>query len=191
MYEITLISKTEQEDKIKKLIEAAGGKIISNSALGRRKLAYPIKKETAGYYFDYLVEMEGEKINELNNKMKLEENLIRYLITQKRERVIKVKPGKKVKEVKEEIKTTPQKPIVIKEITKVTDKKIQKISKSKKPISQPKAESGKVETKSPNKEKKTSPIKAALPKTKLKEVDVTEDERLKALEDKLSELLKD
>lgn len=188
MYEITLISKTEPEEKIKKLI-GEFGKIVNASALGRRKLAYAIKKETAGYYFDYLVEMEGEKIEELNKKLKMEEELIRYLITQKRERVIKIKPAKKAKgseEIKKETVAITQKPIVEEEIIKKVEKETEKTIKPKDVIDS-KTE---IKTVKPIK-KKVAPIKTTLPKPKLREVEVTEDERLKALEDKLSELLKD
>lgn len=186
MYEITLISKTEEEDKIKKLIVALDGKIVTNSALGRRKLAYPIKKETAGYYFDYLVEMEGEKINELNGKLRMEDDIIRYLITQKRERVIKIKPSKKIKDEKAAAKATIEEPIVAEKIAETSDKKTQEISEPEKVATVT------AKTKTPKTiTKKIAPAKATVQKPKLKEIEVTEDERLKALEDKLSELLKD
>ena len=69
-YEIMFIIKsTMEEDAIKKtsediqkLINIKPSKVIEFKEMGRKKLAYPIKKEVSGYYFVMTVEATHENV---------------------------------------------------------------------------------------------------------------------------------
>ena len=87
-YEIMFIVKaTMEEDAIKKtsedvkkLINKKPSKVIEFKEMGRKKLAYPIKKEVSGYYFVMTVEADHETIAEFDRKVSINENILRHLI---------------------------------------------------------------------------------------------------------------
>lgn len=87
-YEIMFIVKaTLEEDKIKKvadelqkLINNKPSKVIEFKEMGRKKLAYAIKKEVSGYYYVMTVEATHETIKEFDRKVLINENILRHLI---------------------------------------------------------------------------------------------------------------
>ena len=87
-YEIMFIVKsTMEEDKIKKvsedlqkLLNTKTSKVIEFKEMGRKKLAYPIKKEVSGYYYVMTVEADKESIHEFDRKVSINENVLRHLI---------------------------------------------------------------------------------------------------------------
>ena len=87
-YEIMFIVKaTMEEDAIKKtsedvqkLINKKPSKVIEFKEMGRKKLAYPIKKEVSGYYFVMTVEADHETIAEFDRKVSINEKILRHLI---------------------------------------------------------------------------------------------------------------
>jgi small subunit ribosomal protein S6 len=80
-YELTFLLATEEElKKIKELIKSLSGKIVGEKEWGEKTLAYPIKKNRTAFFYNWLIEMETKKINELRRKLNFEEKLIRYLL---------------------------------------------------------------------------------------------------------------
>ena len=87
-YEIMFIVKTTMEedaikkvsDDLQKLINKKPSKVIEFKEMGRKKLAYPIKKEVSGYYYVMTVEADHETISEFDRKVSINENLLRHLI---------------------------------------------------------------------------------------------------------------
>ena len=87
-YEIMFIVKsTMEEDAIKKtsehvqkLINIKPSKVIELKEMGRKNLAYPIKKEVSGYYFVMTVEATHDTIKEFDRKVSINENILRHLI---------------------------------------------------------------------------------------------------------------
>lgn len=80
-YEITFITRSEEETGgVADAIAHAGGRITSQASPLRRKLAYPIKKETTGVYHTHVFEMEATKVRELNAKLSRNDAIIRHLI---------------------------------------------------------------------------------------------------------------
>ena len=87
-YEIMfIVNATMEEDAIKKnsedvqkLINKKPSKVIEFKEMGRKKLAYPIKKEVSGYYFVMTVEADHETIAEFDRKVSINENILRHLI---------------------------------------------------------------------------------------------------------------
>lgn len=82
--------------KIKKDLEAAGGKIEKEEDWGRKELAYRIKKANEGLFFLWSLTVGPEKVFSFEQKLKLEEGLLRYLLVKKEEK--KVKETKKKRE---------------------------------------------------------------------------------------------
>lgn len=69
----------ELVEKSKKIVETAGGKVIVVQQLGRKRLAYPIKKFREGSYVYLELSGPGEMITTLENFYKVSDPIIRYL----------------------------------------------------------------------------------------------------------------
>lgn len=67
-------------EKIKKILGKYDAKITKDDNLGKKKLTYPIKKFYQGYYILHEFELEGARINELNNQLKTTDEIIRHII---------------------------------------------------------------------------------------------------------------
>ena len=63
-----------------KFVEDLGGKIINEEHLGKKKLAYPVKKTRNGFYALVNFEMEPTKVNELDTRVRNAEGIIRHII---------------------------------------------------------------------------------------------------------------
>ncbi len=86
-YEIMFIVKTNMEDDaIKKIADNAkalingDSKVIEFKDLGKKKLAYEIKKEVQGAYYLMIVEASHEVIKEFDRKCLINENILRHLV---------------------------------------------------------------------------------------------------------------
>ncbi|MBX4186956.1 MAG: 30S ribosomal protein S6 [Candidatus Doudnabacteria bacterium] len=66
-------------DEVNKFIQSAGGTLLSHEMLGKKKLAYPIKKTRNGFYVLQTFNLEGTKLQDLDNKLRAIEPIIRYL----------------------------------------------------------------------------------------------------------------
>ena len=69
------------EEKVKGWIEAAGGKPKKTDRRGKRRLAYPIKKQNEGYYVFIQAEMPPQAGVLIERNLRLNEQIMRYLIT--------------------------------------------------------------------------------------------------------------
>ncbi|MBX4205451.1 MAG: 30S ribosomal protein S6 [Candidatus Doudnabacteria bacterium] len=56
------------------------GKLIATENLGKKKLAYPIKKTRNGFYILSTFTAEGGTIGKLENKIRSQENIIRFIV---------------------------------------------------------------------------------------------------------------
>lgn len=61
------------------LIGANGGTMVKENRLGMRKLAYEINKLTQGYYVSLVYEGEGNLVNELEHRFRMDDNCLRFL----------------------------------------------------------------------------------------------------------------
>lgn len=90
-YEIMFIVKNTIEDvevkktadSLKSIITSDKGKVEEYKEMGKRKLAYPIKKETTGTYYVMNVEAKHDTIKEFDRKVSINENVLRHLIIKK------------------------------------------------------------------------------------------------------------
>lgn len=93
-YETMFILKPEQEDdaytalvdKFKGIIEAEGGEVTNVNRMGRRKLAYEVKKKfREGYYVLLNYTGKANATDELERNFKISDDVIRYLIVREGE----------------------------------------------------------------------------------------------------------
>lgn len=67
-------------DGVLSFISNYEGKVIREDLMGKKKLAYPIKKTKNGFYAGVTFEMPGAKINEFDAKLRTTPDLVRHLI---------------------------------------------------------------------------------------------------------------
>ncbi|MBF0128095.1 MAG: 30S ribosomal protein S6 [Magnetococcales bacterium] len=64
--------------RVADLITAGGGTILQHELWGRRQLAYPINKHSKGYYIFNLVEGGGPLIANLEARLKIDEDMLKF-----------------------------------------------------------------------------------------------------------------
>ena len=82
-YEITLVFDKDNKkiiDGFRKYFEELKVKVVKEEDWGVKPLAYPIKKREEAGYFYFEIEVDTKKIKKLEDKIKLEEGLLRYLV---------------------------------------------------------------------------------------------------------------
>jgi small subunit ribosomal protein S6 len=80
-YELTILLTDETEfDNIKKLITEHAGKVTKEVALGKKTLAYAIKKQRAAYFFTWTIDMPQNQVTEFRKKLNFNEKILRYLL---------------------------------------------------------------------------------------------------------------
>jgi len=190
MYEITFITKVEENSDVKDTIKKLDGKILEEQKLGRKKFTFPIKKEEAGFYTSTIFEIMPEKLAALDKILLLKPEILRYLIIAKKV----ISESKKEKKIeKPAIVKEPIIPMVKPQTEKVEAEKIEK-PKSKAEIKPASTEKIEVKKEEPKTEKEVvkEKVEKAPPKLKVESKEPKdEEERLKALEEKLEEILKD
>ncbi len=106
VYELMYIADPKvTDDDIKALntdlegiIEAEGGKVVKTDDMGRRPLAYRIKKHTDGYYFLFEIAGSGSEISELERRLRVNDKIIRFLtvrVDEERKTAAKLEAKKK------------------------------------------------------------------------------------------------
>jgi len=93
-YELTLVvdpDLTAEKRKkltsgLKKIIEALKGKVEKEDEWGKRDLVYPIKKKKMGYYLWWIIKLPSQAVAGLDQKLRLEKQLIRYLLVNREQK---------------------------------------------------------------------------------------------------------
>ena len=95
-YELTVLYHPDLEididkalAKVEKILKDNKGKVVKMDNWGKRKLAYPIKKEDHAVYVYYDVELPGESVTKVENVLNITDEVLRYLL---------VKPGPEIEE---------------------------------------------------------------------------------------------
>ena len=86
-YELTVVLNAKIEDeeraaaleKVKEYITRFGGTITNIDEWGKKRLAYEIQKMKEGYYFFIQFDAESTAPAEIENRVRIMENVIRYL----------------------------------------------------------------------------------------------------------------
>ncbi|MCR5144525.1 MAG: 30S ribosomal protein S6 [Lachnospiraceae bacterium] len=92
-YELALVVSAKIEDdaraavvdKAKGYVERFGGKISDVEEWEKRKLAYEIQKQSEGYYFFIQFEAEPEAPAQIEENIRIMENVLRFLCVRKDE----------------------------------------------------------------------------------------------------------
>ena len=126
-YELTTIIDSNTTDdqhpgiieEIKKTITKNKGEINSEENLGRKKLNYAIKKALKGVFITIEFDLNSADFKNIEKELKLNKNILRYLIIKKPKNVKKIEMNKKpssfLEQKKEKVteeKTTPKKEII-------------------------------------------------------------------------------
>jgi small subunit ribosomal protein S6 len=92
-YEVIFIIHPDLDDtsfeeiveRVKEWINEAGGKVDKVDLWGKRKLAYPIRKQLEGQYVLLNTEMPPTFFSELERNLRLLESVMRFIIVQQEE----------------------------------------------------------------------------------------------------------
>jgi small subunit ribosomal protein S6 len=84
--------------KVKGIIAEAGGKITGEDNWGKRKLAYKIKGHDMAVYVFYTAEVDSLKLREIESKLNITDEVIRFLIV--KPDVKAIKKAESIKEAK-------------------------------------------------------------------------------------------
>lgn len=84
-------------EQVKKTITDFGGENIVEQQLGKKKLAYPIKKTRNGYYVVVHFSMDSQQINKLDAKIRTQNaTIIRYLLINLDDHLERIEKDKKI-----------------------------------------------------------------------------------------------
>ena len=127
-YELMLVTNTEKGDSLLVRVEKVLKESSSNlkvERLGKKTLAYKIKKQADANYYVLSFEAEGSFVKPLTDKLRLEqEDLLRFLLLKKVEKKPRRKIRKVVEEVKEEPKDKPKVTVAVRSRASVKSTKV-------------------------------------------------------------------
>ena len=70
---------TRLRENLQNIITEQGGRIVRNEVMGRRQLAYRIGRANEGIYVLFEIEGTGREIAELERRMRVSDQVLRYL----------------------------------------------------------------------------------------------------------------
>ena len=71
---------TESIEKITSLVIDAGGEVTGTDIWGKRALAYPINKNSEGYYLQANFEIDGRQAQDFERAIYADQSIIRHLL---------------------------------------------------------------------------------------------------------------
>ena len=87
-YEIAVLYHPDLEidlekaaSKVEKIFTDNGGKITNTDNWGKRKLAYPIKKNEHAVYVFYTLQLPAENVRKVEGVLNITDEVVRFLIT--------------------------------------------------------------------------------------------------------------
>lgn len=87
------------KQKVREIIENAGGKISLEDSLGKKKLSYPIRKFFQAYYLLNHFELDKSKLVEIDKNLKLIDEIMRSIVVN-----YEPKTAMKIEKIKEGLK---------------------------------------------------------------------------------------
>jgi len=79
----TPAKKKALQKKVEDLVKDAKGNIVKINEWGEIDLAYPISKNRTGIFMNYTLELEPETAKDMDKKLNLLTEIIRYLLLRK------------------------------------------------------------------------------------------------------------
>ena len=113
-YELLLIITPDHDeneaealtDQVKGIIES-GGTLVKIDPWGKKRLAYPIKKRSEGYYVLYIFESAPSFVASLNQSLRVIETILRYMIVECEDDMDKLKAERTAEVEKPTSEVTP------------------------------------------------------------------------------------
>jgi small subunit ribosomal protein S6 len=81
---LTEVQLQSEKDAVALQVERAEGEIIGLDEWGNRRLAYPIRKKTEGYYLIYRLKAPGETPKVIEAALRQRDNVMRVLVVKDR-----------------------------------------------------------------------------------------------------------
>jgi len=86
-YEIVFIVRPDATDEdvdklvaqMEGVVTGTGGKMEKVEKMGRRRLAYRVKRQHEGFYVLFILEGSGETVKEFERRLKVTDTVIKYL----------------------------------------------------------------------------------------------------------------
>ncbi len=80
-YDLTVLVKKAEgvEAKIEKLVKALEGKLGKFTEMGKKQLAYPIAKTREAVFLNWMVELPGGGVVQLEKKLTIDKDILRHL----------------------------------------------------------------------------------------------------------------
>lgn len=75
------VDLSKAEERVTKVFTDNGGKVTATDNWGKRKLAYPIKKNEHAVYVFYTVELPGEAVRKVESTLNITDEVVRFLVT--------------------------------------------------------------------------------------------------------------
>lgn len=75
------VDLSKAEERVKRIFTDNGGKLVNTDNWGKRKLAYPIKKQEHAVYVFYKVELPPGGVRKVETTFNITDEVIRFLIT--------------------------------------------------------------------------------------------------------------
>lgn len=87
-YELTYIAKPDLDasalaaliERVNGFVTSEGGAVVETTQWGLRQLAYPIRKYREGHYVFSVIELEASSLARIEQRLRLTEDVIRYLL---------------------------------------------------------------------------------------------------------------
>jgi small subunit ribosomal protein S6 len=86
IYEAMCVFRVDEDsfqrgkDAVRKELEKLGASIAKEEDMGQRTLAYPIKDQNQAHYFYFVTEMEPEKAHQVEDAVRLFDELLRFMM---------------------------------------------------------------------------------------------------------------
>ncbi len=86
LYELTVILLAEMEDhkaavdEVAEVVRGLGAEVEKIDLWGKRRFAYPVKKQQEGFYALLTIKMEPAQIKELDRVLGLRQQVLRHLV---------------------------------------------------------------------------------------------------------------
>lgn len=82
-YTLTFVLSASSEKSVgdvEKVIKSFSGEVNKKTEMGRKTLAYLVKKQSEGLYFDWEISLDPSNVNALKAKLNLMPEVLRYLV---------------------------------------------------------------------------------------------------------------
>lgn len=81
---VTAAKVKSKTASISKIIEINKGKVTKVNNWGEIDLAYEIEKNKSGVFLEFIIELKPETVNVLNDKLRMDEEVIRFLVVERK-----------------------------------------------------------------------------------------------------------